>query len=324
MTDMSEIATSWVNPNIYQHNALLYKDEEEFLSVAVPFVRAGLEAGDVVSVCLTEASLQTMRDALGPDASSVQFADSTDAFKHPIRTFATYKGYLRAIAPRRLRVVAGEILESHPRRNWSEWFRFEWFCNTALKDDKVTSICCYNRSMLPPEAIEYGRRTHPASFIDYDREENHDFPDFADPVSGPVTPTFGREPLPSAPPTAASFHVDPTDLHAVRSFVAEQARRYGMTQGPLQDLLVAVTEVVTNAIRHGTTPVTLRSWPVDSDLFCEIVDSGNWQPNEFLGWMPPESASDKEFGLWGVRMLCDIVEVRSKGKGTSVLLRHQF
>ncbi|WP_046471519.1 sensor histidine kinase [Allosalinactinospora lopnorensis] len=319
MTETSGLAAEWAmaGERALSHNALLYKDTEEFLSVAVPFVRAGLEAGDAVAVYLTEASLETMREALGSDASSVQFADSANAYTHPVRTLSASVAFINALAPRRMRVVAGEILESNPRRSWPEWFRFEWFCNTAVKDARLTTLCCYNRSFLPPEAVEYARQTHPATLTGNERTENPGVTG-----TGSVSTAFGRQPLPSSPQTAASMHVDPADLHTVRNFIADQARRYGMAPGPLQDLLVAVTEVVTNAIRHGTSPITLRSWSGESDLFCEIVDSGDWRPDDFIGWMPPQSASEPGFGLWGVRMLCDIVEVRSAAEGTKVLLRH--
>ncbi|MGA5442846.1 ATP-binding protein [Streptomyces griseoincarnatus] len=120
--------------------------------------------------------------------------------------------------------------------------------------------------------------------------------------------------------TSAMMRIVPTELHAVRAFVADQAKRCGLSADALHNLLVAVTEVATNAIRHGDAPVTLRTWP-DDGLICEITDSGNWQPEEFISWQPPESAVDSGFGLWGVGMLCDTVQVRTGSNGTMVRLR---
>ena len=42
-----------------------------------------------------------------------------------------------------------------------------------------------------------------------------------------------------------------------------------------------MTEMATNAVRHGSAPVTLRVWP-DNGPVGEITDSGRWQPEEFI------------------------------------------
>ncbi len=81
-----------------------------------------------------------------------------------------------------------------------------------------------------------------------------------------------RLPLTPPPQPAAMMRILPTELHAVRAFVADQAKRCGLSADALHNLLVAVTEVATNAIRHGDAPVTLRTWP-DDGLICEITDS---------------------------------------------------
>ncbi|WP_052745749.1 ATP-binding protein [Allosalinactinospora lopnorensis] len=128
-------------------------------------------------------------------------------------------------------------------------------------------------------------------------------------------------PFPDTPYSAESLRVEATDLWAVRDFVAKQARSRGIGSGALYNLLVAVTEVTANAVRHGHPPVTVCIWQDGGDLVCDVIDSGHWRPAESLGFVPPKSASDKGFGLWGVRMLCDSSQFHAGPAGTVVRLR---
>jgi anti-sigma regulatory factor (Ser/Thr protein kinase) len=196
-----------------------------------------------------------------------------------------------------------------------EWVRYESLLNVSFPNQPFHARCCYDTRVVSPEVVDYVRRTHPHVF---EGEALRDSPVYGDQVG--LLTHLDRRPLPASPERTVSMRVLPEDLHAVRAFVAEQARGCGVTGDALHNLLVAVTEVATNAIRHGDAPVTLRAWP-DNGLICEITDSGDWQPDGYLSWDPPESATDAGFGLWGAGMLCDTVQVRPGAKGTTVRLR---
>ena len=51
-----------------RHNALVYESTDEYLARAVPFLKAGIEAGEGAVVAHTKPGLAMMREALGPDA----------------------------------------------------------------------------------------------------------------------------------------------------------------------------------------------------------------------------------------------------------------
>ncbi|MFF9119083.1 ATP-binding protein [Streptomyces massasporeus] len=70
-----------------------------------------------------------------------------------------------------------------------------------------------------------------------------------------------RLPLASPPQPAATMRILPSELHAVRAFVADQAKRCGLSADALHNLLVAVTEVATNAIRPGDAAHLARRRP---------------------------------------------------------------
>ncbi|MGH3242945.1 MAG: ATP-binding protein, partial [Spirillospora sp.] len=143
-----------------------------------------------------------------------------------------------------------------------------------------------------------------------------------------------REPLPKPPPGADVFEIDRPDLFWLRAYVSEFARRTPLPEEGLQRLLVAVTEIVTNALRHGEPPIVLRMWTDERDadpaFVCEVSDEGRWPPGTGYGLIPPPSAatgtgpndgSGGRFGLWAVRLLCSIVQIRTGDAGSVVRLR---
>lgn len=297
----------------FQHHALLYRNEDEFLAGVVPFLRSGIAAEDPTFAVTSGRETAALYDSLGKDAATVQFLDPAAIYQNPVRALAAFTAVAKTFGPRPAWVVMAEDWSTYP--DVMEWLRYDSIVNLAFANVDIHGVCCYNARTLPADVIQMLRQTHVNI---YEGGELRDNPYYTDPDS--FVAEIDRQPLPPPAQTAASMNVRPTDLHAVRTFIAEQAERSGVRADVLHNLLVAVTEVATNAIRHGEPPVTLRAWP-DNGLVCEVSDSGHWQPEEFISWRPPESALESGFGLWGVGMLCDTVKVRTGPHGTTIRLR---
>ncbi|WP_119726840.1 sensor histidine kinase [Thermomonospora amylolytica] len=336
MIDKSPVAEDHVSygDRKFKHKVLLYRDRERFLAGTVPFIRTGLENGGLATVALPKAETEMLREALGEDAASVQFIDATALYQNPARALAAFDAFVKALGPHRAWVVASQdwdaydwkSLPADERAEWVrhsetvEWARYEALVNAIFSQADMIGLCCYNVEIHTPEFISQIKRSHLEITTDgLDIKAN---PSYTDPRK--VIADLDRSQPPAAPWSAESIRVEPADLHAVRNFVAGHARRWGMAAGPLHNLMVAVTEVATHAFRRADAPITVRTWFGGDHLFCEIADSGRWRPDEFTGWAPPEAASDDEFGLWGVRMLCDSVQVRTGTEGTTVRLRNRI
>jgi anti-sigma regulatory factor (Ser/Thr protein kinase) len=92
--------------------------------------------------------------------------------------------------------------------------------------------------------------------------------------------------------------------------------------GPRLDAFVlAVNEIMTNAVRHGGGSGRIRLWRTAAGLACEISDEGTGAPmGVFNGHqLPPMSATGGR-GLWLARHLCDSMDVESGSAGTTVHL----
>jgi len=108
----------------------------------------------------------------------------------------------------------------------------------------------------------------------------------------------------------------------VRHAVSRGAADAGLTGQRLEDFVLAVNEIVTNAVRHAGGGGTLRLWRTSAALVCEVVDKGAGIPEERLsgdGALPPSSAISGR-GLWLARHLVDDVAVSTGEAGTIVRL----
>jgi anti-sigma regulatory factor (Ser/Thr protein kinase) len=300
------------------HRALVYASEREFLAGAVPFLRSALAAGSVTLAVVPPRRLAALERALGSDAPAVRFIDAVEWYRHPVRTIAAYDALVRSQAPRRICALSEPFCRDWSAQETVEWIRYEAVVNAAFGGSGASALCAYDLRAVAPEVIAEARRTHPEVVEAGARRPS---PRYTDP--GRINAECDRGPLP-LPRRFDSMPIDSADLHGVRRFVTGHAIRYGLPDGELSGLLVAVTEVATNAVKHGTPPMAVRMWAENGDLICEVADCGLWRPAGLPGFLPPASAASGGFGLWGARMLTDLVQVRTTWDGTVVRLRRKL
>jgi anti-sigma regulatory factor (Ser/Thr protein kinase) len=123
-------------------------------------------------------------------------------------------------------------------------------------------------------------------------------------------------PLP-APTNDAMYHTYRSDLSQVRALVHQHAREAGLTEGRANDLVLAVSELAANTLRHTQSPGTLAIWHNEDEVVCEIHDEGTIA-DPFAGRRKPAPGASGGHGLWLVRQVCDLVELTSDASGTTV------
>ena len=108
-----------------------------------------------------------------------------------------------------------------------------------------------------------------------------------------------------------------TDLAEVRTLVHKHARDAGLTDSRADDLVLAVSEVAANTLRHTQSPGVLSIWHDDDEIVCEVRDKGIIA-DPLVGNHRPPPGADGGHGLWLVRQVCDLVELRSGSDGTTI------
>lgn len=307
----------------FTHLLLPFDGMEQFLGGAVPFLSAGVDAGDRVLAVCGPAREALLRDALGPAAGGVEFTEAAAWYEHPSRTLSdclsdacdtARQGRGSGSSASR----CGRRAPAGGRRMAARGGRAEHRVPRHRSRDHVPV-----RGVAPGVGRRGRRKTHPETVRGARAVAN---PGFLNPWT--FCGQCDDEPLPPPPAGADTLDIDRPDLYWLRAYVADCARQTPLPEEDRQRLLVAVTEIVTNALRHGAPPVVLRLWTDESDgtaaLVCEVTDKGRWAPGTGYGLVPPapgSTASGGRFGLWAVRLLCSVVQIRTGEDGTAVRLR---
>ncbi|MFI1995267.1 ATP-binding protein [Actinoplanes sp. NPDC020271] len=109
------------------------------------------------------------------------------------------------------------------------------------------------------------------------------------------------------------------ELPSLRHAVHDSALAYGLTGDVLDDFVIAVHELATNAVRHGGGRGTI-DLHVDGDtLLCDIRDHGPGFPDGVPATAePPSPQTPGGRGLWLARHLTDTLMITDGPGGVTV------
>jgi anti-sigma regulatory factor (Ser/Thr protein kinase) len=303
----------------YTHDALLYDSPGTLVDLAVPWLMEGLAAGEAAVVATGPATAEILRDAIDGDPR-VHVLERGDVYRArtptAITTFRRLAEQRAAEGAHRVRVL-GEVDFGPTERDWLEWQRYESVINAALSGWPLWGLCVFDTSRLPDPIVESALRTHSTLVADGGRIPN---PKFTDPAeylrSLPVPP----EPLEGTPPRLSA--ADASDFAGLRHAVAAELATVTAPRDAVEDYLLAVDEMTSNALRHGGPPVSLRLWIAPDRIVCTIRDHGPGFDDPFAGYGPAhgEDLSRGGMGLWLARQLCDHVDISSGVDGVQVRL----
>ncbi len=294
------------------HPALLYAGRSEYLAGTIPFIRAGLAAGEPVMVAVPAGNLALIRSALGIDSRRVTLHDMGVAGRNPGRIIpSVLLAFAAEHEGRPVRVIGEPIWAGRSAAEYPACAQHEALINAAFAGRAATILCPYNTELLDPVWIADAYKTHP---VMWDGTSRFDSPHYSDPAL--VAAGF-NQPLPDPPADAASTTVDFYTLSATRRFVAEHAERAGLPPERVAHLTVAVSELAANAIEHGGGTGELALWVEADHLVCQLTDSG-YLSEPLAGRIPVAAdAPTGGRGLLLVNQLCDLVRVHTTPTGTT-------
>ncbi|MEV4441648.1 MEDS domain-containing protein [Streptomyces sp. NPDC049577] len=298
----------------FAHHACLYGTDEEFLAMAVPFVRDGLSAGEPVLAATTPANLGLLRRALGEGAHALDTADSARFGPRPVERVTAFLRYhdRRARPGRRTRMLAEPVWSGRSARQVAEWKRMESGLNVLLGTLPVWMICPYDTRTAAADVLRAARATHPV-LVEGRRLV---------PCGSYVEPAAyaASVPPPRAPVPAGAARIGPTTrLAAVRGFARERAAAAGLTGDRLGLAELAVAEAATSLLTGGAGRLGARSWHERGVLAYELLHPAPLAP--YAGYRPPGPAPHPEDGLWLARTLTESLDIHRRGPLTRVTLR---
>lgn len=313
LADMSKPEVKGVGQSSgFRHEALLYRDADEFLDVAMPFIFAGLGAGEPVLVAVADRYVGLLGRELGSVAAEVRFAAIEQLARNPARIIPFWRDFLEEHDGSPVRGLEEPVWPGRSRAEVDECERHESLLNLAFSGDaQLSLLCAYDASSLDEEVLDGVGRCH-LRVVDGEATRRGD-----DRIE-PWDCHAGQ--LPAHPAEATTFAFDRGGLSEVRQRVGRVAELAGLGRRSTDDLVAAASELAANSVVHGGGGGTLRTWREDDRLLVEFEDAGRIE-EPLAGQLRPSITQEGGRGLWLANQLCDLVQIRSGPSGTIVRMQ---
>lgn len=306
------------------HEALFYESDDDLLEVVVPFVEQGLAVSEPTLVVINDAAAELLRAAVG--SRGPVFLDGHHRRHDPASRLAHHREIISghvAGGAEHVRVV-GEVPHTGHGSPWGWWARYEATLNHAYAELPLWNVCPYDLRITPADVVDDVHRTHP--WLAGDGGSRVTNPRFQDPrefLEGRPAPVLDR--LEAAVRPRVEL-VDPTPA-AARRAVRVSGERLPEGAFDLDDVVMCVNEVVTNALAHGQPPVRMRLWSTAERIVVSVTDRGPGPEDPFVGLLPGEKSAggaanggSAGLGLWIAHQMASHVTLDSTDAGFTIRL----
>lgn len=289
-------------PGGYRHEAVVYRGDDGYVDALVPFLREGVDNGEPALVAVPGArKLGLLRDALGRDrAARVRFVDMADLGRNPAHIIPAWLDFVAAHAGRPVRGIGEPIWAGRRPEELAECQLHEAMLNVVVDPGTPFQLRCpYDAVALGADVLAEAHRGHG------DRDG-----------VAHVHGLFAGD-LPPAPAAAVALAFGADDVRNVREAVRREAIAADVRYERIDDLVLAVHELATNSIIHAGGRGELRIWGTTDAFVVEVTDAGHLA-DPLTGRLPPDLARVGGRGVWLAHRLCDLVQVRSSERGTTI------
>ncbi|MEQ0559765.1 sensor histidine kinase [Amycolatopsis sp. NEAU-NG30] len=299
----------------YDHAAVHYTSDAELLAVVVPFLEKGIAAGEPTVVSLEPRRAELVRAAL-PRSAGTHYLIIEDVYVRPAAAIRSYRDLMARLVgggATGIRIF-GEIPAAAIGADWSSWARYEAAVNHAYDEFPLRSMCAYDTRTTPRQVLDDVARTHP--FLATPDGGHHVNAGYVDPVAFLAAPQ-PMTPYPVQQTAPLVELIDPQPPAARRAVL--DFDRTGLPAAELDDLVLAVSEIVDNALRHGRPPVRFRLWAGPGQMVVTVHDTGDGVGDPFAGLLPADRHIGGR-GLWIAHQICSQVTLHRDDTGFTVRL----
>lgn len=304
---MSTTALPFPRATRSRHEALLWRGTDELLAGTVPFIEGALAADTPILVAVPESTWEPIRSVLGKDADRVEYLDMARLGANPARIIPAWLGFL-AEHRRPARGIGESLWAGRRDAEAVECHVYEATVNLAIPaETPLWLLCPYDAGALDAATIAEARRTHAAGSAGRAGTAH----------SAVHRRTLGAPLVPGTPRRTRCFAIRPGGLAKVREFVLDRCAAAGVGPDRTYDLALAINELAANSLDHGGGRGDLRSWRDDDALYFEVRDAGRIT-DPLVGRTRPTVQQSRGRGLWLVNQLCDLLQVRSTRRGSTL------
>lgn len=297
----------------FVHEALLYEGEDDFVRQTLPFVRDAVNSNEPMLVMVPARHIDMLSAALDPSADSLYFEDMWEVGDNPALIIPVWREFVatHAQSGRPVRGIGEPVWPGRDGPELVECDLHERLLNLAF--DQSTDfwlLCPYDTHSLAKTVVTDVHASHPLICHNGNHARSTAFRrvDLATALDGS---------LPEAPEGRIERTFGPDDLEAVAALVISTAERADLGPHDTASLTAVADYLCTASVRYGGGSARLRLWLEVDRLICEVIDSGHIT-NALVGREGPGAPGALQRGLWHVQRLCDLAQVRSSAKGTTV------
>ena len=278
------------------HQGLVHPPSVDVADMVTPLIAERLARQERVLVALPAPIAAQLLPRL-PTTVGLHTTDMGQLYRHPGRVLGRYLGWLADTSPGgAATIIAVARLDTDNPHRTALWMHVDALITQALADCDLTLICAYPDDPATAAAI---RHAHPSL------------------LNGAATPNpdhlladqfLAHHPLP--PPSELGqphdIHIldHPVQLTELRQHIHAHAAHARLPSSRCDDLVLAVSEIASNAIEHGVPPAAVCLWTTSTSVVCQVSDNGHFtQP--LAGLLPPHPSQNRGRGLWMAHQLCD-------------------
>ena len=296
------------------HIAMFYDDATQYADEAGGFLREGLEQGHRALVMAPPKRLDLLRSTLGRDADAVTFVEDTVAYAPQWKVYRVLLDFAARAPDVRTSVIAEQTLVARSPAELVDYRRLEAAVNLVFAQHDVDLLCPYDAGSLPAHLLEIGTQTHGAV-----RARGATSPNLH--ADDPVALLHDLATVVAPPAYALTLDCTSTaDVSSARRLVHARGAEAGIGPDVVDDMALAISEVLANALLHGAPPVRVHVYVEGDTWVCHVHDAGHSPIDPLTGLLPPSGPSENGYGLWLARQLCAAVDVGTDRSGTHVRL----
>ena len=280
------------------HEVGFYRSDAEFRALILPFVEEGVAAGQPVVIGYDGHKASLLRSWVS-DPDAVCFITDSSLYSTPAEAIAaSWQMFERFAESGATQIrIAGDVPHEGIGGRFAGWDCYESAINTVWDQFPVWSRCLYDAGLTAPRVVDVAERTHPRIVLPSGRYQpslRYQDPAAFEPLAPDADPLEGQAP--------ALVLTDPSAFQARHAVASIGHGR--LTDLVLRDLMIGVSEAVSNAGRHGRPPVTVRIWAASERMLVRVHDTGPGPGHPLAGLSPAWARPGlRGAGLWLIHML---------------------